>query len=673
MAQRIWLLPQPDIVETSSEAELLIPSIQRCTEIALDTETNGLDRHASRIDCWSAAWIDPSVSTYPHIRRAILSVDVLPLFVSVFRDPAVTKIFHNAPFDLCMFWNSGISFQGRVIDTALCDAMLDCNRSGMHGLKECAWDHFGLRMRSFKEAFGGVPLNTLSLEQKSDYASEDAWATLLLWKHKYEPEMKADVLGMRKDRAYTMQQLYDEYYSDLTYLVFEMCAYGWYTDVNYLSGLEPAAQGACDRVEFAFNKILAQICREDGIDLLGYTWQRGVKNITTQQVFPGGVVKLGSREQLAYLFTDVLGYNVAKWTAGGTSGKRQPSMDDEALHQYVTERRCPLSKLVLEYRKYQKLLSTYIRGLIKHTDEFSRVHASLRIHGARTGRMSCTEPNLQNLPRPANDVLQLRKALSAPHGKVLIVADYSILEMRVAAALSQCKNLVDAINSGRDIHCENTARMFQLNYDELIWAKKNAHSLNLTETERLRVQYLIRKRTEGKTLGFGVIYQMGPAALSQDLGISVEEAEELIARFFQAYPGVYAFIQNTIALCKVRTPVPYVQTWLGRKRYFLSINSKDKIAAAGDERSAGNTPIQGTAADIVNIAMLCCKKNDRLRELGATLIMQVHDELVFDIDERGVEEAMSIVKYCMEQPFANQFAVPIIAEVGYGKTWADAK
>lgn len=280
---------------------------------------------------------------------------------------------------------------------------------------------------------------------------------------------------------------------------------------------------------------------------------------------------------------------------------------------------------------------------------------------------------LQNIPKPENDLFLLRKAFICDPGHILIVADYKTMEMRIMAHYSQCESLIQVIREGRDLHSETAARMFDIEYEEILWAKKNEHNMDLSTAERGHVMQLVRYRSIGKTTGFGTIFGMQAKGLAKKLGCSVPEAESMLDTFFSVYPGVKRFMYNIVNVCRSRAPTPYVQTWLLRKRRLLSINSPDRKARSEDERKAFNAPIQGTAADMVVVAMLACESDPVLHELEAEMLMQVHDELIFQAPEANREPAMERIQEKMEAPFRGVFSVEFPVEIGWGYNWAAAK
>ena len=306
----------------------------------------------------------------------------------------------------------------------------------------------------------------------------------------------------------------------------------------------------------------------------------------------------------------------------------------------------PVPKMILEYRELAKLQSTYVETLPSMCDKNERIHTDFIQTGTATGRLSCREPNLQNIPVRNEAGRKIRSAFTATPGKVLISADYSQIELVVLAHLSQDKTMCDAFNSGTDIHKSTAALIFGVPQEEV--------------TPQMR-------RT-AKTINFGVIYGMSAFRLANDLGISRTQAAEFIENYFKTYSSVNDFINSTIQNAEEKG---YVQTLFGRKRYIANINSKNKLEKSSAERMAVNTPVQGSAADIVKKAMLDVKKALDEQNTQANLLLQVHDELILECPDNpeAIEKTLSIIKEKMEN--AVKLNVPLKVSIEYGKNWGE--
>ena len=328
----------------------------------------------------------------------------------------------------------------------------------------------------------------------------------------------------------------------------------------------------------------------------------------------------------------------------GKKTKRGYSTDTSVLEELQEFDIVP--KMILEYRELTKLLSTYVESLPKLTDKESRIHTDFVQTGTATGRLSCRDPNLQNIPVRNETGRKIRSAFTAGNGKVLISADYAQIELVVLAHLSGDENMCRAFNEGTDVHKTTAALIYGVSPD----------------------QVTPQMRRIAKTINFGVIYGMGTFSLSKDLGISRKEAQNFIDLYFKTYSSVSQFMSDTISKAESNG---YVETIFNRRRPIASINSKNKIEKASAERIAKNTPIQGSAADIVKKAMIDVSKALKESKLPCKLLLQVHDELIFecDEDEKIIQQAISLIKEKMEN--AVKLKVPLRVSIEYGKNWGE--
>jgi DNA polymerase-1 len=656
-----------------------------CSEVSIDSETNGekkadrLNRWKTTVNCWSVSFFEEGLPG--NANRYAIPSELLFIFEDFFATEHIDKIFHNAPFDMCMFTNSGIPYiGGRIICTQALDTAIDENRFGNHGLKECSWDYLGLQMRSFETIFGNTPLDQFTLEQKADYASEDSWATLVLYRDKLRPIAEEEVLGIQNGDEYTLWDFYEDHIIPFNRTIFNMCRRGWKVDGEYLRRLQPIIERDIQEIDFVFNRYASAYAMSQGVGLHEYQWERGTKEKKIVSVFPGGYINPGSDDQLGFFFTEVLGHPIIKMTDGGTTGKKAISVNEEVLKTWKKDYNCNYASLVLQRRSLKKSLGTYVKGLLKWLDPHNKIHASLRVMGARTGRLACKDPNLQNIPRPDSDPYNLRGAFICDDGYSLIVADYATLEMRILAHMSGCPDLLRAIQSGQDLHCLTASRMFDIPYEDLVYAKANVHNMALPQEERLHLEELVALRQAAKAIGFGIIYGRGPQSLAEELDLAarynlsdyeaMRRAQQLIDQFYQVYPRVQAYGDEVLWKCQRDE---YVQTWLLRKRRLIAINSADGAARAQAERQALNAIIQGTASDVAMIAMNLCEYDQVLSGLGCELLMQVHDELILQVPDENLAAAKERVRQIMEDTFATHFAVPLSTGMDSAKDWASAK
>jgi DNA polymerase-1 len=591
----------------------------------------------------------------------------------VLQNKELTKIGSNMKFDMHMSANRGIVLAGPIHDTLVMDWLYDENRWD-HDLKSVAKDHCGIKMREFKEVFPmlpkkkGRPPDTagdaiwrkLSTPQGKaeaiEYAGLDAFASVKV--HDYlEERLRNDFLR----EGYSYWDYFLDWEVEFTRVLWNMERRGFMMATGHLK-----AQIAPLNAEEA--RLMGELAKRIGHP-----------------------INPNSPQQLQTLFFQELKYEPIKWTDGGKSGIKKPSTDHDVLEEFA-RKGCPISALILECRSVVKTRGTYIEGPLEQVDDDLRIHTSLLQHGTVTGRLSSRGPNLQNLPRPANDNCRIREAFVAAPGKVLLVADYEQLEMRIMAHFSQDPRMIKAITDGLDLHCFTVSLMYGVDYDEVIAAKKRAKKVDsdpneppLTDREKLLLGY----RQAAKATGFGLIYGIGPQKLSvqltEELGrtVDVKEAVGMIKNYFRVFEGVESFIKNTHARCKQDE---FVQTIIGRKRRLPEINARggdsdeDDINAGGiaaaAKRQSVNSIVQGTAADIAKAAMIRCEYDEELTVLGVQMLLQIHDELIFEVDEDPdvINLARKRIKAIMEHPFPGyDLSVPIPTDDSVAYTWAAAK
>ena len=627
-------IPNHEWVGDEEAAKKLLAECMKREFIALDTEGTGLNKVKDRVVDWSLAFEG---------RRVALSGRLLPIFKPLFTSKEIIKVFHNAKFDMHLLANMGITVGDPVHDTLVMSRLENTER-GENTLKYLSgdglFDKSDERHVDYESPFGGKIkgyqdlVGSIGADKAREYASLDAISLLFVYE-----ELK-DRLG--KANAWKGSSLWQFYLDEevpFTRVLWNCERRGICIDMGYLEEKSLEAEEKIKEIEFRF-------CES-----------------------AGKVINLSSPMQLREYFFDIKGKKPLDYTSGGASGNRQPSVNAATLKKWA-EHGDPDAQLLLEHRKLMKLNGTYLKGLLKLADDNMRIHSNFNQNGTDTGRLSSNEPNLQNIPRPKGDQFKIRGAFVAPPGKFLINADYDQLEMKLLADFSDEPDMINAINDGKDMHCNTAALMYEVPYAAVAEAKRrDDHREQLTSTDVQLLDY----RQKSKTIGFGLMYGQGPARLGASLGISQKEAEQLIDRFFKPLPGIKQFIDD---VHEYVTDRGLVRTLSGRPRHL-----RDGVAAKGQDnnmyfralRQAVNAIIQGSAADIVRKAMVMCENDPELNELGCEQLLQVHDELMFECPEENVERAMKRVQELMEAPYETDLKVKLTAGPNVGFTWLEAK
>lgn len=694
-------IPAGRWVESESEArqwvEYFLKTHSLNNGLGLDSETSGLDLKRDQVIVWSIADVN---------NRICLPASLIPIFKEpILENPAINFDLTNAKFDAHMFANSGadISLAGEWRNTIVQSFLKNENNQGRHGLKECIVDHFGRTTPTFQEVFGKVPpkkidkVTGLNLNptvgdlirraftppvppRREDYQDPQLWdAAVLLYNdalHKFQSA--ADYASLDAYNSHVLRLHFDELLTTIP------------IRSNY-----SRAKNLRDyfyQTEVPFTKLLWKLERRGvTVDRGHLLEQSGPMEKEMEEIqrefnrYTGRLMNLDSTENIRWFFFDHLKKTPVKMTKGGTTGIKKASTDFDTLDTWAGQGDEWATKL-LRYRSIRKTHGTYVEGLQKWLDPYYRIHTSLNQTGAVTMRLSSSEPNLQNIPRPSEDRFKIREAFIHGPRMKLVVADYEQLEMRLMAHFSGDEKMIGAIRDGTDLHCLTVAEMYGIPYDDVMAAKKAEKAVNdgkrsqpLTEREIELLFY----RQAAKATGFGIIYGIGgehlAANLTQELKrlVTPQEGFDLIKKWFGVFPGVKAYIEEQKMLLWQNG---YVETIVGRFRRFGALQGMAKKDAKQAERQAGNAIVQGTAADIAKNAMLLCEHDPELNALGYRLLLQIHDELLGECPEENVAKVKARVKYLMENPFGNdsfgtplRLSVPLPASVGHGDTWATAK
>ena len=427
-----------------------------------------------------------------------------------------------------------------------------------------------------------------------------------------------------------------------------------YEDIASLEGLcerlkreisEKELDGVLYDIEIPLCEVLASMenlgvrTDADGIKTFGEGLSQEI-SVLKSEIFDlaGREFNIASPKQLGEVLFEDLGLPFKKKTKSGYSTSAEVLEELREKH--------PIIPLILDYRTLTKLNSTYVEGLLKVIREDGRVHSFFNQTETRTGRISSSDPNMQNIPVRKELGRMMRKFFIAKDGYTLLDADYSQIELRILAHACDDENLIGSFLSGKDFHAMTASKVFDMPIDFV--------------TDEMR-------RT-AKIVNFGIVYGIGAFSLSNDLGVSVAEAKRYIEQYHATYPGVKKYMDKTV---EDALKTGYVTTMYGRRRYIPELVAKNKMVQAFGKRAAMNAPIQGTAADIIKIAMIRVYRRLKEEQLDARLILQVHDELIIEVSEKDKDKASQILS--CEMTHAASLAVPLIADVNEGKSWYDAK
>jgi DNA polymerase-1 len=526
----------------------------------------------------------------------------MQLLRDLLEDPSVRKTAQNAKFDLLLLRCLGVELAGLDFDTMLASYVLDPGRRS-HGLDVLALEFLDHTMTSYADLCGkgrsAIPFDECPVEAARNYSCEDADMTLRLRKI-FEPQLE----------SHELTRLLDGVEIPLINVLAEMEWTGVTIDLPYFASLKQRFQADRELVE-------KQIYEVAGTEF-----------------------NINSNLQLREILFDRLNLPVLKRTSTG------PSTDVSVLTELAEEGHA-LPTLLMEYRELSKLENTYLDALPRLVNpKTGRLHTSFNQTVASTGRLSSSDPNLQNIPIRRELGRDIRRGFIPRDGWQLLAADYSQIELRLLAHLSRDSAFVEAFQAGGDIHRQTAALIFDVPLTEV------------TGTMRSRA----------KTINFATIYGQGANALSRQLGIEHAEAKEFIARYFQRFQGVRHYLDAMVAFARENG---YVQTIFGRRRYIPELRERNFNIRAFGERTAANSPIQGSAADLIKIAMIRIDDALRTKGLESKMLLQVHDELVFEAPPGEMEQVQELVKYEMEH--AAQLSVPLVVDLGVGPNWLETK
>ena len=611
------LAVEPTIVDDPAALAAVVAECRRARLVALDTETSALDPMRAEIVGMSLAvapgrsWYLPFAhvapdgalagGTPPRNLPPPASEAIAPLR-ELLSDARVPKAAHNIKYDWLVLRRAGIELAGVVYDSLLASFVLDPGRRS-HAINDLARERLSLEMRTYADVAGRGraerPFAAVPVADAARYSCGDSEVVLRL-REAFQPELE----------DHRLLALLETVEVPLVSVLVEMEWRGVRVDLERLTDISRQ-----------FARELAEL-------------ERAIYRTA------GTEFNINSTPQLRHVLFEKHQLPILKKTKTG------PSTDYDVLEQLAAMGH-EVPRLLIEYRELAKLKSTYVDALPGFINpRTGRIHTSYNQAGAATGRLSSSDPNLQNIPVRTPRGEAIRRAFVAAPGWLLLTADYSQVELRLLAHLSGDPAFVRAFEQGGDIHRQTAAIIFGVPQDDV--------------TPEMRAR--------AKTINFATIYGQGPFALARQLGISQDQAKAFIAEYFARFAGVRTWLDRTVAEARERG---YVETLFGRRRYIPELKDRNFNIRAFGERTATNSPLQGSAADLIKIAMIRIERALRARALAARMLLQVHDELVFEVPEGQQGSATDVVKSHMEG--AANLRVPLVVSIGVGSNWVDAK
>jgi len=596
-----------ETILTAAQLENWLTKISKAPLVCFDTETTSLDPMQAKIvgmsfsiEAGTAAYL-PLTHDYAGAPQQLNFAATMAAVKPLLENPAILKVGQNLKYDQHVLANHGIALNGIAHDTLLQSYVLESHRT--HNMDDLAMRHLGVQTITFEQVAGKgakqVGFNQVAIEQASEYAAEDADITLQLHQTLH-PQIA-------RDEKLTF------IYRDLEMPV-----------MNILFNIER-------------NGVLL-----DSAMLQAQSHELGLKLLELEQqahALAGQPFNLGSPKQLQEILFGKLGIKPLKKTPSGA-----PSTDEDVLQELALD--YPLPKVLLEYRGLAKLKSTYTDKLPRMVDaQTGRVHTSYSQAVAITGRLASSDPNLQNIPVRTAEGRRIREAFIAPPGSVIVSADYSQIELRIMAHLSQDAGLLTAFAAGEDIHRATASEIFGCE----------------------RAEVSSEQRRYAKVINFGLIYGMSAFGLASQMGVDRSAAQSYIDRYFARYPGVARYMQETRTAAHAQG---YVETLFGRRLWVPEINSPNGMRRQGAERAAINAPMQGTAADLIKLAMIAVDHWLNEQQLASRMVMQVHDELVLEVPENE----LALIREHLPRLMGGvaKLDVPLLVEVGVGPNWEQA-
>jgi len=593
------------LIDTIEKRKNILEKLLQQTEVCFDTETTDLETLDAEIVGLSFSYKEHEAFYIPFPQNQLEAKNIFEEFKPFFENESITKIGQNIKYDLGILKNYGIELKGKWFDTMLAHYLIDADlRHGMDFLSSTYLNYEPVSISTLigKKGKGQLNMRDVDIDKIKEYAAEDADITLQL-KKLFAPQLP----------EVNAQKLFDEVEVPLIDILSDMEREGVRINKNFL-----------DEYSIELGKQVAEL-------------EKRIYELS------GGLnFNISSPKQLGEVLFDHLKLDPkAKKTKTGQYQTGEDVLSGLKEHEIV---RC-----ILDIRQLQKLKSTYVDALPQLINEKTgRVHTSFNQAVAATGRLSSTNPNVQNIPIKTEKGREIRKAFIPRNDDyVLLSADYSQIELRVIASISKEENMIEAFKNGIDIHTATASKVYHVQLEEVT----------------------SDQRRNAKAVNFGIIYGQSAFGLSQNLGIPRKEAAQIIEEYFLQYPRIKEYMNNTIHFAQENG---FVETLLGRRRYLRDINSKNFTVRGFAERNAINAPIQGSAADMIKVAMIKIHHAMKSEILihKSKMILQVHDELLFDVHKDEVEVMKKLIKHEMEN--AMQLEVPIVVEAGVGENWLEA-
>ena len=595
-------------ISTNKDLDQLIHSIKKSTYFAFDTETTSLDYMIAQLVGISIAlesnqaFYIPLNHNYEGAQKQLDQDTVLEKLRPYLESESISKIGHNLKYDRHILQNAGIKLKGRLLDTMLF-SYVNNSTITRHNMDAVSKRYLNISPTSYEDVAGKgakqIPFSEVSINIASDYASEDADIALQLY-HNIEPRV-------RKEEK--LKELYHKIEGPLIYTLGDIERNGVLINSEKLDDQSK-------ELEVTISELESKV-----------------------QDSAGETFNLGSPKQLQEILYQKLGLPIIKKTPKG-----QPSTSETVLQELSMD--FPIVEDILSFRALSKLKSTYTDKLPKMINsETGRVHTSYHQAVTATGRLSSSNPNLQNIPIRSEEGRRIREAFVAPNGYKILAADYSQIELRIMAHLSKDSGLLDSFSRDLDIHRATAAEIFRVALDEV------------TDNQR----------RSAKAINFGLIYGMSAFGLSKQLMITRAEAQNYIEQYFDRYPGVKNYMDETKLMAK---KIGYVETVFGRRLYLADIESSNYQRRQYAERSAINAPMQGTAADLIKMAMIELHQRINRESLDAKIIMQVHDELVIEVHENQAHDVSVLAKETMSNIFKLDVDLKVDADIG--GNWEEA-